>query len=327
MMVIQSRYPVLLLLGVLGMPNTVQALTCQLDNFSSPNIGNVTLKTINSASTDQLLSYSCTNNSETTQWVSVCLGADGGANNPMQISPRHLTGPANSIVNFTMTLSDKGHAIWGTGNTGTEFIDFIAVPSGETTTRTTAIKVSLSADNSLAVAGNYTAHFTGANSALRFVTSDSSSDRQQCSSESQGTVAIPFTVKATLLASCYIKDTDAISLGEYPANLTNITGFNSQAISLMCTNGSYYNIGLIPSNNNQKGAGVMKSTLDSSSEVAYQLQSTAGMGGEPWGNMKDNWVTRLGSGRLQTETVYITVPNIDVKADEYTDVVTVKIYY
>ena len=203
----------------------------------------------------------------------------------------------------------------------------VSVNPNSTVTRTTNIKTALLPDNNLALAGHYTAHFTGINSTLTFVTSDSDNDRQQCTSESQGVAPIAFTVQAAVLDSCQIQETSDLMLGSYSASQTNITDFNNKALSILCTNGSSYHIGLIPSNGNMHGAGVMKGVVDNRSEVAYQLHSTAGFGGAPWGDSADNWVTRRGNGSTQTETVYITVPNIDVKADKYTDVITVKIYY
>lgn len=98
----------------------------------------------------------------------------------------------------------------------------VSVNPNTTVTRTTNIKTALLPDNNLALAGHYTAHFTGINSTLTFVTSDSDNDHQQCTSESQGVAPIAFTVQAAVLDSCQIQETSDFMLGSYSASQTNI---------------------------------------------------------------------------------------------------------
>jgi len=338
MKLFQWRYSLLLLPIALWLPmGNAQALTCKVDSFVSPNLGTITLANADNASVEQLLTYSCTNTSDTTEWASVCIGADGGNNNPSQINPRYLPlfGSGSSELNFNMTLNDRSGATWGPRNgKGTEeFIDFVSVTPGLTTTKSTIIKVSLVPDNHAATAGDYTTNFTSVNTALTFITVGSNTDNQQCSSpEIQGTSPLSFTVQATVDPQCTINTTSDVNLGHYSASQTDITGSNNNAIGVTCTNDASYNIGLTPSNDNTNGAGVMKGSGSNTDKVPYQLFSDISRTTK-WGNNGSTYDTLTngfigkGSGTSEAQTVYVTVPNADFKPDNYSDTVTIRVNY
>jgi len=335
--IFQWRYSLFFLSVALWLPmGNAQALTCKVDSFVSPNLGTITLANANNASVEQLLTYSCTSTSDTTEWASVCIGADGGNNNPSQINPRYLplSGSGSSKLNFNMTLNGRSGATWGPRNgEGTEFIDFVSVTPGLTTTKSTIIKVALLPDNHAATAGDYMTNFTSVNTALTFITVGSNVDNQQCSSqELQGTSPLSFTVQATVDPQCTINTTSDVNLGSHSASQTNITGSNNNAIGVTCTNEASYYIGLAPSNNTTNGAGFMSGSVDNTDKVPYQLRSTAGTGGKIWGNTATttdvgNGVAGIGSGASQTQTVYVTVPSADFKPDNYSDTVTIRVNY
>jgi spore coat protein U-like protein len=100
---------------------------------------------------------------------------------------------------------------------------------------------------------------------------------------------------------------------------------------MTCTNGVLYKIGLAPSNGDINGAGIMSSATDNTLKLPYQLQSNAS--GTGWGNNGStyatltNGVTGQGNGATQLQTVYVTVPNSDVKPASYSDTVTVHVNY
>ena len=334
MKLLKWRYSLFLMPVVLWLPaENAQALTCQLDSFSSPNLGTITLANINSASIDQSLTYSCTNTSDVTESASICIGAHG-TNDTSQINPRYMTEPNNSKLNFNMTFKDKNgsDAIWGSRNIagGTEFIDFMSVGPGAKETKMTTIKVSLLPNNNSATASNYAADFTGINTAFMFMTVDSNIDTQQCSTAVQEATPFTFTVQATVVNACKINTTSNVSLGSRPASTTSFTDSNNRAIDVTCTNGAPYTVGLMPSNNNANGAGVM--TGSNAEKVPYQLRSKAGSAGTIWGNTATstdvgNGLAGTGSGAAQSQTVYVTVPSADFKPDTYSDTVTVHVNY
>lgn len=94
----------------------------------------------------------------------------------------------------------------------------------------------------------------------------------------------------------------------------------------------HYNIGLSPSNGNSEGAGFMKGTGSNPDTIPYQLRSSFGFSGQPWGNTATandvgNGVAGIGRGVPNSHTVYVTVPKSDVKPDNYSDIVSVTVNY
>lgn len=330
----QYRYVLWLLPVALWFPSNAQALTCKVDSFVSPNLGNITLANTSNASIEQTLTYSCTNTSDVVEWASVCIGVDGGTNNPSQINPRQMVGLNHSELklNFNMTLNGMSNATWGKRSVGgTEFIDFFSVAPGiaTPTIKETVIRTSL-VSNTTPTAADYMANFTAGNSALTYVTVDSNVDTQPCLSESQNTVPFIFTVQANIVPSCIINSVSDIDLGNKPVNWIDIKGNN--AIDITCTNSTTYNIGLSPSNGNKNGAGVMTDSLNKSDEIPYQLRSTSGDSGSIWGNTATsddvgNGVAGMGSGEPKNHTVYVTVPSLDFTPGHYSDVVTISVNY
>ena len=337
MKLFQWRYGLLLLPVMLWLSvNSAHAdITCEASmNNSIVNISNtITPSNANDASIEQTLTYSCTNTSDVTQWASICIGVDGGSNGTSQINPRHMIGRNGSRLNFNMTLNGMSNATWGNRTVGgEEFIDFFSVAPGTTPTiKTTVIRVSLLPNNETAKADKYTATFADVNTALTYVAVDSSSDTKQCSLEPQGTSSFSFEVQATVINECKINTTSNIDLRSHPASTTQVTGSNNQAIDMTCTNGALYNIGLSPSNENTEGQGVMGDTGNNNYQLPYKLHSNPT--GTVWGNNGNtydaltNGVKGAGNGTAQLHTVYVTVPNSDVRPAHYSDTVTVHVNY
>lgn len=122
-----------------------------------------------------------------------------------------------------------------------------------------------------------------------------------------------------------------IDLGAVDSTTTNIAG--SSAISVTCTKGTPYFIGLAPSGGSTDGSGTMApTTAGNTDEVPYQLQQTAGLGGAAWGNTattlsEGNGVAGSGSGAAQSHNVYALAPSANFTADSYRDTVTVNVNY
>ena len=126
-----------------------------------------------------------------------------------------------------------------------------------------------------------------------------------------------------------------INVGAVASTATNSAGSNS--ISVNCTTGTPYFIGLAPSvanGGNNSGAGSMASTSGggNTDKVPYQLRSTAGASGTIWGNTATtstvgNGVAGTGTGAAQSHTVYATVASANYAADSYADTVTITVNY
>ncbi|WP_413519097.1 spore coat U domain-containing protein [Psychrobacter glacincola] len=180
--------------------------------------------------------------------------------------------------------------------------------------------------------GVYTNNFgNGNHTALTFRANENLSGLN-CATGAQGLDRFPFTVQAAIEPSCAITATSDVNLGPRSASETNITGSNSSAITVNCTDGGSYYIGLKPFNNSTTVAGVMSGTGGNLDKVPYQLRSTAGINGTIWGNTATsttvgNGVADFGTGSNKTHEVFITVPTADFKPDNYSDTVTINVNY
>lgn len=147
-----------------------------------------------------------------------------------------------------------------------------------------------------------------------------------------------FDVKMTVAAACSVAAGTAsdIDFGTQDASATNLAAQNT--ISVTCSKGTAYTIGLTPSNGSTTGAGVMAAqnvppVTGNTDTVAYQLRSAAGQAGAVWGNTNTsgsvvgNGVAGTGDGTAKTHTVYATVPSANVTPDAYKDTVTVTVRY
>ncbi|CAN7326393.1 spore coat U domain-containing protein [Variovorax paradoxus] len=119
-----------------------------------------------------------------------------------------------------------------------------------------------------------------------------------------------------------------IDFGTVDSSATGLSGTSN--ISVTCSKTTPYNIGLLPSNNNTTGAGVM-SPASGSDTVAYQLRSVSATG-SVWGSTATstavgNGVAGTGTGAAQTIPVYATVASANVTPGAYSDTVTVQVNY
>lgn len=311
--------------SVLAAPN----ITCSA-NMNNINLGVITPKNTDSANITSTLSYTCHNSGNTTGYASVCLAASG--TDSMTIKPRYMTGSNSSTLAFNMVLPSGED--WGdrllSGKEYQSGLITIAAKSSFSDSIPIYTYLLSGYGNIEAEQGVYTNDFNNQYTAL---TVDASIDSQSpdCSAISQGSTRFPFVVKATVDSSCYISATSDINLGSHLAG-TVIEGNNQNAIAVTCTKNTPYNIGLSPSNQNINGAGILTGTSGNSDTIDYQLRAAPGLNGQLWGdtatsNNTKNGVAGIGSGLPKTHTVYVTVPNTDVKPDRYSDIVSVTVNY
>ena len=342
--IFQWRYsPFLILLPLLLPTGNAQAalsVTCEA-GMSTVNFGTITGTNANNASTTGTLNYSCTNTGDTAGYVSVCLAVDGGEYDNNAVDGRYMQRPGSYFLNrerrlnFTMTL--PGGKLWSTrGKNGSEYNSgSLSIGANAKVAGSVAINVAMKSGNGNATQGAYTNNFgNGNHTALTFLTS-TTSPAPNCNAGgvAQQSIRFPFIVQAAIEPSCSIFATSNVNLGTRSASDTNITGSNSNAITVNCTNGGAYYIGLKPSNNNQNGEGVMSGlTTGNTDKVPYKLHSTAGINGTIWGNTATsttvgNGVADFGTGSNKSHTVFVTVPSVDVRPDNYSDTVTINVNY
>lgn len=140
-----------------------------------------------------------------------------------------------------------------------------------------------------------------------------------------------FEVRLEIQAACSVlagKSSD-IDLGAHSSTATGLEG--KSEITVNCSPNTPYFIGLMPSNADDNGKGLLTS-VSSKDAVPYQLRSSAGKGGTIWGNTanaKDagNGVAGVGIGADQTIPVYVTVDSANYTPAAYADVVTVAVNF
>lgn len=242
-------------------------------------------------------------------------------------------------------LNTDEHKLLGPDNTALAFDLFSSSSHGTPISKANPLQLTLSSDRSnILIKGSITVYaqtrtgqtqlvsgdYTLNNQVYMTVNSvDGSSAPNDCLAINE-TDAFVYHSQASVDAHCTVTTAGALDLGRVSASTMPTIGSASNLINVTCTNSTSYKIGLMPSNDNTTGKGIMKGS-NGEPTLPYQLQSDAS--GTEWGNNGNtyaaltNGVTGKGNGAAQAHTVYITVPNTDVTPDSYSDRVTVTVYY
>lgn len=241
---------------------------------------------------------------------------------------REILGPDNSVMAFHL-FSDPGlsHTITSTS------------PLQVTFTTENNVEMSRSITVHAQTLANQTSLFPGsysfANQVFMTVNSvEGNNPPANCvtpvDGETSSTYKFTYASSASVNPHCSVTTTGSLDLGRVSASTTSTSGFSADLINVTCTNTTSYNIGLTPSNLDKNGAGVMSGT-DDTFKLPYQLYLNST--GTTWGNNGNsyasltNGVKGTGDGTAQLHTVYVTVPNTDVKPDNYSDTVTIHVNY
>ncbi|AGP49449.1 hypothetical protein PSYCG_09745 [Psychrobacter sp. G] len=242
-------------------------------------------------------------------------------------------------------LNTDDHKLLGPNNTTLAFDLFSSSSHGAPISKANPLQLTLSSDgSSTLIKGNITVYaqtlagqtqlvsgdYTLNNQIYMTVNSvDGSSAPNDCLTITE-TDAFTYTSQASVAAHCAVTTAGVLDLGRVSASTVPTKGSATNLINVTCTNTTFYNIGLAPSNKDINGQGVMTGT-NAEPTLPYQLQSDAS--GTEWGNNGNtyaaltNGVTGTGDGAAKAHTVYVTVPNTDVTPDTYSDTVTVTVYY
>lgn len=154
-----------------------------------------------------------------------------------------------------------------------------------------------------------------------------------------GPATATFQVLLTVTKACSVTAGAASNLNFGSQDPTTAGLAATNTFSVTCSKSTPYTVGLLPSNTNTSGAGVMKAqnvapVTGNTDTVPYQLRSTAGATGTIWGNTatsaaKGNGVGATGTGAAVSHTVYATIAGAatNVTPDSYADTVTVQVNY
>lgn len=136
-----------------------------------------------------------------------------------------------------------------------------------------------------------------------------------------------FDVKLDVTATCEVTSasgTQDINFGSFAAGADVTEGSSGTPISVNCSNGTPYNIGLL-------GTGVLSDSAVPVNTVPYQLLKAAG--GEVWGNTETEVGgagTGMSVGEAKTHTVFASLASgstNDLPKGTYTDTVNVTVTY
>lgn len=132
----------------------------------------------------------------------------------------------------------------------------------------------------------------------------------------------PIAISATVVNSCNIQiSSGGVSFGNYTATAASA---GTATITLQCTNGDTYTVGL---NGGTSGSVTARTMMNGTTALNYVL-TTDSAHQNNWGNTTGSWVTGTGSGNAQSLTVFGQVAAGQyVTAGSYTDSITATVTY
>lgn len=133
-----------------------------------------------------------------------------------------------------------------------------------------------------------------------------------------------FNVTATVGSTCSVSASN-VAFGAYTASQIDASG----AVSVTCTNGTSYAVGLNAGTGTAATVATRRMTGPSSQTLIYSLYQDS-LRTTPWGNTVGiDTVAGTGSGATQTLNVYGRVPaaQLTVGAGSYADTITVTVSY
>ena len=137
------------------------------------------------------------------------------------------------------------------------------------------------------------------------------------------TATSSLTISASVLSACTVLGS-AIAFGNYSSAAVNQTG----GITVLCTYGTTYNVGLDAGAGTGATTSVRKMTGSGGGTLNYALYRDTGRT-QNWGStIGTDTMTGTGTGLTQTLTVYGQIPASQTPlAGTYTDTVTVTLTY
>ncbi|MDR3741345.1 MAG: spore coat U domain-containing protein [Terracidiphilus sp.] len=131
-----------------------------------------------------------------------------------------------------------------------------------------------------------------------------------------------FVLTVVIAANCSIS-ANPLAFGSYTGALLNAT----TTLSVSCTSGTAYNVGLSAGNGSGATVTTRAMTGPSSAQLKYSLFSNSGRTTN-WGNTTGSWVGGTGTGAAQSLSVYGQIPAGQYPTPgSYTDTITATVNY
>lgn len=312
----------LLLAGALLMPGTARAQVSCTSTHPTLNFSTIKVSTGSGASDNGNIGYRCRNSGASTVAFTLCV-AIGTPSAPGTPSQPVLLGPSASTLDFNLSADPLSSDTWD----ATHPLSVpLSIAARATTTGTIPYYGHIPGNQTSAVAGTYKSSF--GTTKLGYLTGSS------CGAEPGYRFAsFALKVQAAVGNACVVSAGPNLifgSAGGVAAGAAAVAG--SDNITVTCPNKKPYNVGLLPSDGNTDGAGIMKGTGGNTDTVQYQLYSNSALS-QVWGNTATraaagNGVHGTGTGTAQSLTVHAqTSSSTDVTPDRYTDVVQIDVNY
>lgn len=327
------RFLAVLLLAVGGLlhvaPAHAAGITCTSASMTAVSFGTVNPLS-SQTTTTATLTYSCTNTDNKTHSATICfsIGEPGGA----QTNPRQMSSGSNKL-NFQL-YQDPGYTqVWGSsyfGSSLTPLMVNLTLAKGASTNNAQAtLYAKVLNGQTTAAAGSYNDNYQNGDTAVTVNDAQGNTAPGSCGGP-QINVFFPFLVSATVQKNCTVAAND-LTFSAVAAGTATAPG--STTLSVTCTVGTPYTVGLAPLNvTSTTGLGTMKGTGSNTNTVQYQLYSNPGLT-QVWGNTAvvggtGNGVAGSGTGSPLTLNVYAkTTSSTDVTPDTYSDTVQVNVNY
>ena len=304
----------LLLMGCLVAPVAAHAnVVCKVTS-EGINFGTVNVSTAGGATASGSIGYECTNyNPAPAANFTLCIGYGNNPSYPGTASQPAMTG-GSPPLNFNLYTNAANGQVWSSTNSMTSPV-YLPAGNGSVITGSVLFYGAIPG-NQTSPPGAYTAQF--------YNTVIGSFAGTQCAPSNGDISGLTFTlhVNAVVSNACTVSvSATNIDFGNQPSTATSLAGNNT--ITVDCLPGSAYTVGLIPSNGNTAGSGVMRGTGTNTDTLPYQLRSSSASG-PSWGNAAGNMVSGTSTGKLNA---YATVVDANRTPDAYSDTVTVTVKY
>lgn len=320
-----------LLCGVLwGLPaeNTQAAVTCTA-SMTNVDFGSVDLVSGTGLTTTAMLTYACTNGNNARTFARVCFDVGDGIEGSGNFNPRVMKDTSGNALQFQIYQPPGFSIVLGSEfNTITPnpYVLNLDLAKGASSSGSASMQGRLATPQTTVPPGSYQGQFTGIHTAVT-VSESTVAAPSNCGGNSTGT--FPFTAKATVIKSCVVS-ANPLDFGRVDGLPGAANVDKSTTIGVMCSKPTAYTVALTPSNNSTTGAGVMSpATTGNADTVAYRLYSDASRA-IPWGDqVGTNALQRTGDGTTQSLTVYgrVVGTSVNVRPDDYKDIVTVTVRY
>lgn len=326
-----AAFAALLLSGLMGGGVAHAAISC------TARMGDIAFGSVDPQATGtdatSTLSYTCENNGLNPWSARICfsIGVPGGG----ATNSRQMDDDAGNTLDFQLYQDPGRTQVWGTQYSGSSqpLIVDLTIPGRGlfqppvSVSRTAQLYGRVRPAQTLAIPGAYSSEYLPADTAYTVNDRIGSTSPDSCSGATRG--RFRFVVSASVAKKCTVT-VSPLNFGSN-AGLLNSDVDATTTLGVQCSRTTPYNVGLDAGQNSGGDINARRMVLGGSA-VGYQLYMDAARS-IVWGNTIGTDTAHdvgagMGSGNIQTLTVYGTVPSQPTPpAGTYEDTVVVTVTY